>query len=186
MIAIIEQAHSLDEFFGARGWPACIIGGVANLRWGQLRLTRDVDATVLAGFGDEDRFINAILEAFRPRIADAAAFARANRVVLAQGPGGIGLDISLGALPFEEAMIARATRAELAPGCWVTTASAEDLIVLKAFADRPQDWVDIAGIVARQGSALDWPAITERLAPLATLKEAPEILSRLDRARRES
>lgn len=55
---------------------------------------------------------------------------------------------------------------------------------MKAFAARPRDWDDITGITVRQGSALDWGAIVERLAPLAALKEAPEILTKLAAVRR--
>ncbi|NUQ11539.1 MAG: hypothetical protein HUU26_04300 [Gemmatimonadaceae bacterium] len=62
---------------------------------------------------------------------------------------------------------------------------AEDLVVLKAFAARDRDWVDIAGIAARQGPTLDWDAIFARLQPLVELKEAPEILARLRSVRAE-
>jgi hypothetical protein len=33
--------------------------------------------------------------------------------------------------------------------------TAEDLIALKAFADRPKDWLDIDGILIRQYATLD-------------------------------
>ena len=65
------------------------------------------------------------------------------------------------------------------------TCSAEDLIVLKAFADRPKDWVDLDGVIIRQAGRIDWTYVHAQLAPLAELKEAPEILRRLDQRRRE-
>jgi hypothetical protein len=37
-------------------------------------------------------------------------------------------------MPFEESAVARATPYEFAPGIFLVTASAEDLIVMKAFA----------------------------------------------------
>ncbi len=40
------------------------------------------------------------------------------------------------------------------------TCSAEDLIVLKAFAARGRDWVDVEGIIVRQAGALDWRTST--------------------------
>lgn len=185
MKRLVAQAAALDRFITERGWSGCIIGGVANLRWGEPRLTRDVDATIITGFGGEAPYIATLLEAFRPRIPDAARFAIENRVVLLESEEGIPLDIALGGLPFEEEMVARATSAELAPGVYVRTVSAEDLVVLKGFAARDRDWVDIAGIVARQGPALDWEAVLSRLRPLVELKEAPEILSRLAAMRAE-
>lgn len=45
------------------------------------------------------------------------------------------------------------------------TRSAEDLIVLKAFADRPKDWLDIEGILIGQAAQLDWPYVRAQLAP---------------------
>jgi predicted nucleotidyltransferase len=65
------------------------------------------------------------------------------------------------------------------------TCSAEDLIVLKAFAGRGQDWVDVERIVVRQTGKLDWDYIRDQLRPLAALKEAPEILDQLEARRVE-
>jgi hypothetical protein len=66
----------------------------------------------------------------------------------------------------------------------VSASSAEDLIVMKAFAARPKDWVDVEGIVIRQGEAIDWNSIEHHLRPLVALKEEPEILELLERIRR--
>ena len=65
------------------------------------------------------------------------------------------------------------------------TCSAEDLIVLKAFAARGRDWADIKGIIVRQAGTLDWRYIDAQLGPLAALKEAPEILTALAKRRTE-
>jgi predicted nucleotidyltransferase len=92
---------------------------------------------------------------------------------------GVGIDIALAAIPFEERVIERSTRFEFLPGVNVRTCSAEDLIVYKAFADRSRDWVDIEGILARQGSALDVQLIETELTPLTAAKESPGILRRL-------
>ncbi len=56
------------------------------------------------------------------------------------------------------------------------------LFVLKAFADRPKDWLDIDGIIIRQSQYLDGPYVRTQLAPLE-LKEAPELVDKLDRRR---
>jgi hypothetical protein len=48
------------------------------------------------------------------------------------------MDIALGAMPFEERTIERSSLAELVPSAILRTCSAEDLIVHKAFAGRPQ------------------------------------------------
>lgn len=82
-------------------------------------------------------------------------------------------------------MIERASLHDYAPACSLRTASAEDVIVLKAFADRPQDWLDIEGMIARQKGKLDWHQIEQELRPLSELKEAPEILDRLQELRQK-
>jgi hypothetical protein len=42
--------------------------------------------------------------------------------------------------------------------------------VLKAFADRPQDWLDVEGVIVRQGRTLDRALVIEELVPLLELK----------------
>ena len=57
--------------------------------------------------------------------------------------------------------------------------------MLKAFAARSRDWVDVEGIIVRQAGHLDRVYIDEHLDPLAALKEAPEILAELAKRRAE-
>ena len=116
----------------ARGLRFCFIGGIANFRWGTPRLTNDLDLTVLTGFGGEEPVIAALLEDLTPRFADAVAFAQRHRVLLLRTTDGIAVDVALGAMPFEEATIERATEAELAHGAFLRTCSATDLVVHKA------------------------------------------------------
>jgi len=181
---LVAQAVDLQGILDERSWPSCIIGGLAVIRWGEARLTRDVDVSLFAGFGNEETVARALLELFEPRIDDALQFAVTNRVLLLRGPSGVPIDIALAAFPFENEIIERASAFEYLPGLSLRTVAAEDLIVLKAFANRRRDWSDIAGIIARQ-SWLDWRAIAERLAPLAELKDEPGILRELDRVRKE-
>ena len=178
MQRLIKIAAELLDFCEAQSWRACVIGGLAVQRWGEPRLTRDVDLSLLTGFGQEERFILKVIERYEPRIAEAQAFALRNRVLLV-AKDGVGIDIALAAIPFEERVIERSTRFEFLPGVNVRTCSAEDLIVYKAFADRSRDWVDIEGILARQGSALDVQLIETELTPLTAAKESPGILRRL-------
>ena len=178
MQRLIKIAAELLDFCEAQSWCACVIGGLAVQRWGEPRLTRDVDLSLLTGFGQEERFILKLIERYEPRIAESQAFALRNRVLLV-AKDGVGIDIALAAIPFEERVIERSTRFEFLPGVNVRTCSAEDLIVYKAFADRSRDWVDIEGILARQGSALDVQLIETELTPLTAAKESPGILRRL-------
>jgi hypothetical protein len=181
--ALIHAAADLQAVCEAHQWRFCLIGGLAVLRWGEPRETIDVDLTLITGFGHERAFVSVLLEAFRPRIDDAAAFAERNRVLLLRTSSGVGLDIALGGLPFEELAVERSTLFTYPPDVALRTCSAEDLIVLKAFADRPKDWMDIEGVIVRQSHQLDWSYVRTQLAPLAELKEAPELLDRLEQTR---
>lgn len=170
----------------ARGFQFCFIGGVANFRWGTPRLTNDLDLTVLTGFGGEPPVIAALLEDLSPRMDDAADFALRHRVLLLRTADGFAVDVALGAMPFEEGTIERATEAELARGARLLTCSATDLVVHKAFAGRPQDWVDIEGVLVRQKGELAWPQLWADLSELAELKEAPDLPDELERVARRA
>ena len=185
MNEVIRAAAELQTVCEHEGWRFCFIGGLAVQRWGEPRETVVVDLTLLTGFDGEDRYVSTLIAHFEPRIDEAAAFARANRVVLLRARSGVGLDIALGGLPFEEIAVGRSSPFTFPPDVSLRTCSAEDLIVLKAFADRPKDWVDVDGIILRQSGRLDWTYVHTHLAPLAELKDAPEILDRLDKRRAE-
>ncbi len=185
MNELIRVAADVQGFCESRRWRFCFIGGLALQRWGEPRETIDVDLTLLTGFGGEDAFIQALLDRYQGRIDDAAGFAKINRVLLLRSGSGVGIDIALGGLPFEESVIARTSRFAFPGQVSLLTCSAEDLIVLKAFAARGRDWADIEGIIVRQAGTLDWRYIDAQLGPLAALKEAPEILTALAKRRTE-
>ena len=184
MNRLLATARQLQAFCDRKGWQSCLIGGIAVQRWGEPRVTRDVDLTLLTGFGREDEYIEALLASYTPRRENAAEFARRNRVLLLQTKDGIGIDISLGALPFEKLAVSRASDFTFIGGVTLRTCSAEDLVVLKLFASRPLDIRDAEGVIIRHKKVLDWHYIEEQLRPLVELKEEPEILLTLARLRK--
>jgi len=183
MIELFAVAQRLQQFFASHNWKFCFIGGVALQRWGAPRVTQDVDVTLFTGFSGEEAFVDALLATFPARVPDPRTFALQYRVVLLKSDSNIGIDIALGGLPFEEEMIARASPFDFLPGVRLLTCSAEDLVVLKAFADRPRDWADIESVLVRQQGQLDWAYIDGTLAPLVEVKEAPHILAALTAVR---
>jgi hypothetical protein len=185
VIEVLRAAAELQAVCEAQEWRFCFIGGLALQRWGEPRETVDVDLTLLTGFGAEEPFVETLLSRFEARIEDAAQFALTRRVLLLRAKSGVGLDIALGGLPFEEHAVARSSTFAFPGDVLLRTCSAEDLIVMKSFAARARDWLDVEGIVIRQTGKLDWSYIRSQLKPLAELKGAPEILDELESRRIE-
>jgi hypothetical protein len=101
-------------------------------------------------------------------------------VLLARTRDGVEVDIALGALPFEERTINRASVWEVRRNVVLTTCSAEDLVVHKVFAGRGVDWGDVERVLIRQHGKLDWKLIRSELKPLLDLKCEPEALDKLE------
>lgn len=177
---VIAAAAEVEAFCKTHGWRFCFIGGLAVQRWGTPRFTQDVDLTLLAGFGSEEPFVDALLQGFTGRLRDARDFALQHRVVLARTAGGVDLDIALGGLAFEERAVARATPWQVNEQTALTTCSAEDLLVHKVFAGRDRDWADAESVLVRQYGQLNLPQIHSELAPLLELKDDAQAMGRLE------
>ena len=189
MNPILETALEVQRFCQARQWRSCIIGALAVQRWGEPRLTQDVDLTVVAGFGPEADYVDALLSTYRGRLPDTRGFALRRRVVLLESASGVPIDVSLGGIPFEERVVQRSSPWEIGAAAGLVTCSAEDLVVLKVFAGRDKDWLDVESVAVRQGTRLDVGLISRELAPLLELKDDarswPRLEAILKRAERE-
>lgn len=166
----------VQSALSAGGIRSCIIGGLAVQRWGEPRATQDVDFSVLAPVGEEQRPLDILLPAFAARRTDARAFAVANRVLLIWATNKVAVDIGLAGSAFEVDVLDRSSAWDFAHGAVVVTCSAEDLVLYKLIAGRSRDVADIEGIVRRQGANLDVERIRRYGVLFAELKEEPELL----------
>lgn len=178
MNALFAAAAEIQSSLQRAGEKFCFIGGVALQRWGEPRLTRDVDLTLLCNYGAESPVVERLLAIFAPRMPDAREFALQHRVLLLRANSGIPIDIAFGSIPFEERAVKRASEFDFGEAR-LLTCSAEDLVVFKAFAGRERDWADIESIVMRQTVHLDWTLIYNELAPLAELRGGNALITRL-------
>ena len=119
---LFQAGARVQRLFEQHDWAFCFIGGVANFRWGTPRLTNDLDLTLLTGFGNEAAYAGALLAEFDSRIAGAMEFAMQNRVLLLRTPDGFGIDVALGAIPFEASAIERSSNVERRTGAWCDAA----------------------------------------------------------------
>lgn len=157
-----------------------MIGGVAVIAYGVKRLTTDVDAVVQGGAVEVAALVRALGRAgITPRVERVEDFARENLVLLMRHvETGVELDVSLGFTRFElEALacrqLVRFGRAR-AP-----MARPEDLVIFKALAGRPKD-IDDATALLLLHRDIDLARVRERVAELAMLGEAPELIDGLE------
>lgn len=175
-------AWEIHEFFQSLGLPHAVIGGLAVQWWGEPRVTKDVDLTVVVPLDQPSRvFVQQVLDRFSARIDNALDFAQRSRVILITASNGCPVDISLGLPGYEDEVMQRAVEFELEPGKTIRVCSAEDLIIHKAIAGRPQDVRDVEGIVYRQRDQLDVAIIRRWLQAFAELLDNPEIIERFKR-----
>jgi Nucleotidyl transferase AbiEii toxin, Type IV TA system len=179
---LLEAAAALLTFLDGHRIPACLIGGIVVSRWGEPRVTQDVDVAVLAELGDESRIIDVLLSRYRARLADAREFAAANRVLLLEAESHVHIDASLAAFPFEREVIDRASAWQIAPNTRLRTCSAEDLILYKLVAARPIDVHDVQMIVGRQAATLDAERVRSWGRQFAELLGRPDLLQPFETA----
>ena len=177
--AAVWEIHRFFQYFGL---PYAVIGGMAVQWWGEPRVTKDVDLTAVAPLDQpSSALVQQVLDRFPARIENALEFARRSRVILITASNGCPADISLGLPGYEDEVMRRAVEFELEPGKAIRVCSAEDLVIHKAIAGRPQDVRDIEGIVYRQRDALDMAIIRRWLHAFAELLDNPEIVERFER-----
>jgi hypothetical protein len=175
--ALAALAKALD----ATRAPWMVIGAIAAISRGVRRLTTDIDATVRGDAVTIDGLLAELARhAIRPRIDDAAAFAEENLVLLLRHtPTGVDLDVSLAWSAFEHDALATCTEARFGR-VRAPMSTPEALVVFKAVAGRPKDEEDAATLLLLH-STIDVARARRRVAELADLAGAPEILEGFER-----
>lgn len=131
-----------------------------------------------------DHGLQAILDAFiacgfAAKSNDPIAFAKRARIFpIVHSDTGFEVDVSLGALPFEEDLIRRSDLVSY-EGVAFRLATSEDLIVMKLIAGRKQDTVDIARLV-EAAKGLDWKYIRRHVKAFARELDLPEMVTALN------
>jgi len=175
-----EQLDALREvkgFLDQHRVRHLVIGGIANAIWGRVRATRDADFKVLIGDRTIEEFVSLISRHFEIRVPDAVDFAKRTYVVPIYASNHIAVDLGFGFLPYEEQAIEKAILVNYR-GVTFRACTAEDLIIHKAIAEREKDWMDIEGVLVRQGDKLDQAYIAHWLEQFAQALERPELMQR--------
>lgn len=183
-----DQLKALSEiqaFLEENNLTYFVIGGLANSVWGRPRFTRDADVKVLPAERTIAEIVAQVGERFRFRVADPLSFALATFVVPIYAGNGIDIDIGLGFLPYEELAATNAVTASLESVSF-RVCTAEDLIIHKAISERPVDWRDIEGVLAKQAKTLDQDYIERWLRAFSEALERPTILDQYRAARQKA
>lgn len=161
---LLAAAPALERATGVR---VVVIGGVARGNWALPRNTEDVDVLV-----DTDRLEPFIAAAPQvglmtvPHEVAALALAAMTRLRLPEHPSGpVHLDVIAASHPYYGRAVDRSSVVTM-DGLTFRVASAEDIIVLKVLADRPQDRADVIAIMEAQGDALDRAVLRAEAAEL--------------------
>jgi hypothetical protein len=145
------------DLLESRGIRHALVGGLAASIRGRTRVTEDVDIVV-------DCSVNQALELaeslhsrpFVPLFPEFEQVVRHSFILpLRHRDTGITVDLAIGVSGLERQVISRATHVGIGDR-QLMVATAEDLLVMKVLAGRPQDDQDVRGIVSASGSSLDW------------------------------
>lgn len=184
MHSFLDTLTTLHDTLAAHDIRYVIIGGIAVQHWSEPRFTRDIDATVVVEPGKEEDALAVLTSVFTPRIPDYVQFALQYRVIPLTSRQGVDLDISFGLPGYEETVLERSVEVLIA-GSTFPICSAEDLIIHKMVAGRPQDISDVQGVLLRQVDKLDFRYVGEWLARFTELLEGPDLLEHFERLRDE-
>lgn len=173
LFAGIDALESVDL-------PYAVVGGLAVSAWAIPRATQDVDIYAeLPGAA-----CPGLERALRERGFDVPSMEEELErfgVFRSRSNEHVFLDIFPATGPLGEAILRRRRKATIARHTvWVI--APEDLAVLKAFSDRPRDFLDLVSLLARAKASLDMPYVEEWARALDTSIGTNEVSERIHKA----
>lgn len=179
MLFQVDALRQMDSFLKAHAIPYVVIGGIANAVRGEPRATHDADLKVLVEGMTIAQF-RALAEAqFKPYRRPWLGRAESSLIISLEVAPDMVVDLLVAVLPYEAEAIRRAEVIEI-EGLSLPVCTAEDLIIHKAIADRPKDWIDIEKILLRQRGKLDIEYIRQWLEQFAEALENPALVTRFN------
>jgi Nucleotidyl transferase AbiEii toxin, Type IV TA system len=164
-LAALEEAAAA---LGAQGRGFALIGGLAVSVRGEVRFTRDVDlAVVVQDDADAETLIFQLRDAGM-RVVATVEHQTQHRLATArlESKSGIVVDLMFASTGIEAEIVGRATPLQVGALDALAVARAEELLAMKVLSerpDRPQDAMDIRGLLAFVPE-LDLAAVRDNLA----------------------
>ena len=149
--AIVRVAELLES----HNLAFALIGGLASSIRGRLRVTADINLVVDCEVPAAISLLEELdKESFRPFVEDAETSIRQFYILpLVDVASGTPIDLAIGASGFEKLIVQRASKPQGYP---IPVATAEDLLLMKLMAGRPQDQSDIQGVLSTNRDTIDW------------------------------
>lgn len=134
--------------------PHAFGGAIALAFYGEPRDTRDLDVNIALPPSEQARLLDALASLFpisdRPRVERELIRIAQTRLFWEE----TGIDLFMADIPFHDSIARRSHEVDYV-GTRLPIIAAEDLVVLKAAFNRPQDWLDIENLFQIQNGALD-------------------------------
>jgi predicted nucleotidyltransferase len=177
---LLTAATDLATALADAGLTPTIIGGVAVSIVAKPRFTEDVDALVVFDTDQIEPLLDTLSRhGFRARFSKMAELARSARMItLIHEETRTVVDIALGCMPFETEVQERSTPSRVS-GVDIRVPTPEDLIIMKAVANRPKDLEDIR-IIAEINPDLDRGRIRFWVEQYADLLDNPGLWSGIE------
>lgn len=146
---LLIAAKAMESALLEIGATPVIIGGIAASLLSVPRHTDDVDAIIMFDIEQLPTLMGSLeRNGFRPRFEGMADLAPQNRLVaVVHEPTGRVVDIMLGCMPFDQELVER-SKVSQAVGVRFRLPTPEDLIIMKAIANRPKGREDIRSLAA--------------------------------------
>lgn len=174
MNVLDAAVERIAAFLQERGIPYMLIGGVANVIWGQPRLTRDADITVQSSAESYQWLVGELATRFHVLPSEPVQFMRETRVLPIATKDGVRIDLVFAALDYEMKAIKRAVSVTIGQST-VKVCTAEDLVIHKVLSDRIKDQDDLRAVIRRQGKAFDRSYVDPIVRDLSRSLDRPDI-----------
>ncbi len=176
--------EDIDRRCRAHKIPYVIIGGIAANLHGYLRLTADVDITILTEIDGLEKVLSAFADdyvALKPN--RLAFFQRCLFVPLKYKATGIKVDVAAALSSFERLAVERG-QCRLYNKVEVNVCTLEDLIIMKLVVARPKDFGDLQMLIPKNLKKLDMRYLRARAKEFIEVErgDVPEKLEELLRA----
>jgi len=132
----------LDKFCNKKSIKYAVVGGIAVIKYGYERTTKDIDITVLCKLEEISEVHTKFIKEYLPLSEDSLNFFERNFVLPVKDKiTNVKIDVAAGLTVFDDTIIQRRKWTKLGEAEFYIS-TLEDLIIYKLFANRYQDLAD--------------------------------------------